>query len=102
MDVLRYSMYLLYLGGDVILATKTALVAYFGQFLLILLKITYKEPRPFWIEENIKAYRCDFDFEGPSDHMFILMFLGTYLNLIYIRKYTQDEKIMLSLFFFIV
>ena len=48
LDVLRYTFYLLYLSGDAILATKTAFVGFFGEFILVLLKIAYKEPRPFW------------------------------------------------------
>lgn len=89
-DSLRYLMFILYLTGDAILATKTALVGFFGEFLLVLLKIAYKEPRPFWVYKDIKTFRCNnsSDFEGPSDHIFILMFMGTYLNLIYLRKYS--------------
>lgn len=40
-DVLRYSVYSLYLSGDAILATKTAIVAFFGEFGLVILKILY-------------------------------------------------------------
>ena len=88
-EVLRYTVYLLFLVGDAILATKTALVAFSGSFIMIMLKIAYKEPRPYWADHQIKCYRCDNDFEGPSDHSFILMFLGTYMNLIYLRKYSR-------------
>jgi hypothetical protein len=48
-DSLRYIMFVLYLSGDAILATKTALVGFIGEFLVVLLKIAYKEARPFWI-----------------------------------------------------
>ena len=34
--------------------------------------------------------------------MFILMFLGTYLNLIYLRKYSQTPREYLSIFLFII
>jgi hypothetical protein len=57
-DVLRYTVYLLYLIGDAILATKTALVAFYGQFFLVFLKINYKEERPYWVNPSIKSYRC--------------------------------------------
>ena len=57
-DILRYAVYILYLVSDSILATKTALVAFYGQFILVLLKITYKEARPFWVSPEIKSYRC--------------------------------------------
>ena len=49
-DTLRYIIYILYLSGDAILATKTALVGFFGHFILVMLKFTYKEPRPYWIK----------------------------------------------------
>jgi hypothetical protein len=48
-DSLRYLMFVLYLSGDAILATKTAIVGFFGEFLVVLMKIAYKEARPFWI-----------------------------------------------------
>jgi hypothetical protein len=35
-------MYIIYLAGDTILATKTALVAFAGQFIVVMLKIAYK------------------------------------------------------------
>jgi hypothetical protein len=57
-DSLRYLIFALYLSGDAILATKTALVGFFGEFLVILMKIAYKEARPFWIDKEIKAFRC--------------------------------------------
>ena len=97
-------MFILYLTGDAILATKTALVGFFGEFLLVMLKIAYKEPRPFWIHKDINTFRCFYssDFEGPSDHMFILMFLGTYINLIYLRKYSRHSQIVLSNSFFVL
>jgi hypothetical protein len=103
-DSLRYLLFLLYLNGDAILATKTALVGFFGEFTLILLKIAYKEPRPFWFNKDIASFRCNEsnDFEGPSDHMFILMFMGTYLNLLYLRKYSAKPRTYLSNFLFTI
>lgn len=86
---MRYVLFALYLSGDAILATKSALVTFFGQFVLIILQITYKEPRPFWTHSSIKAYRCESDFEGPSDHLFLIGFLPTYLNLLYLSKYSR-------------
>lgn len=99
-DSMRYCMYAIYLCGDPILATKTAFVAFIGQFLLVMMKLTYKEPRPYWIITEIMSYRCQNDFEGPSDHIFLIMFVGTYLNLIYLRKYARTPKRSLSAFLF--
>lgn len=36
-DTIRYILYALYLSGDSILATKSALVTFFGEFLLVML-----------------------------------------------------------------
>ncbi len=58
-NVLRYVVYLLYLGGDAILATKTAILAFYGQFILVMLKIAYKEPRPYWVNSQIQGKRCE-------------------------------------------
>lgn len=103
-DSLRYLLFVIYLTGDAILATKTALVGFFGEFILVLLKIAYKEPRPFWVNKDITTFRCYMsnDFEGPSDHMYILMFMSTYLNLLYLRKYSPNPRVYLSNFLFIV
>jgi hypothetical protein len=46
----RYVVYFLYLAGDAILATKVGLVAFFGEFLVVILKMANKEPRPYWQE----------------------------------------------------
>lgn len=32
------------------------------------------------------------DFEGPSDHMFNLVFFPAYLNLMYLEKYARRPK----------
>jgi membrane-associated phospholipid phosphatase len=44
----------------------------------------------------VQAYSCESDFEGPSDHLFLLAFLPTYLNLIYLRKYIRRPAHTLS------
>ena len=79
----------MYFYGDSILATKTALAAFFGEFLMIVAKLAYKEPRPYWTHSDIKSFKCQNDFEGPSDHIFIIVFICTYTNLLYLRKYAR-------------
>ena len=56
----------------------------------------YKEPRPYWTHKDIVSYECANDFEGPSDHFFILVFLFGYINLIYLRKYARKTKKLAS------
>jgi hypothetical protein len=55
---LRYVVYSLYLTGDAILATKSALVAFFGEFILVMVKLAYKEARPYWVYPAVNSYRC--------------------------------------------
>lgn len=87
--MMRYIIYLLYFTGDSILATKTGLVAFSGEFIVVIAKLSYKEPRPYWTDPDIQSYKCKNDFEGPSDHIFIIVFLCTYINLLYLRKYAR-------------
>lgn len=101
-DAVRYVMYALYLCGDTMLANKTAIVSFSGIFALNMVKLSYKEPRPYWYVPTVEAYKCSIDFDGPSENTFILMFLGTYLNLIYLRKYARTPSKLLSLFLFLV
>lgn len=58
--------YLLYLISDSLIAFKSALLTSFGLFFLTVLKLLYKDARPYWIDEKIAATECFFDFSGPS------------------------------------
>jgi hypothetical protein len=98
----RYVVYALYLTCDAILVTKTGAVTFAGLFILSFLKLTYKEGRPYWNHLDIKVYECLNDFEGPSDNMFILTFFYTYINLIFLRKYSRRSHKILSWFLFFI
>eukprot|EP00347_Sterkiella_histriomuscorum_P002567 403367652 len=100
-QALRYTLYFIYFTGDSILATKTAFVAFFGEFIMVAAKIMYKEPRPYWTNDSIQTYKCQNDFEGPSDHIFIIIFVCTYCNLLYLRKYARTSKQTESILFFL-
>ena len=50
----------------------------------------YKDGRPFWIDDEINAYHCAFDFSGPSYHMFIITFMYPYVLIIYLMKYATE------------
>ena len=89
MYVVRYIVYGLYLFGDAILSVKIGVVTFFGMCLVVIVKMLYKEARPYWTNPDILAFRCENDFEGPCDHLFILTFFYTYINLIYLRKYIK-------------
>jgi type III secretory pathway component EscU len=94
-------IYALYLVDDAILATKSGMVTFFGMFLITTLKMAYKEPKPYWVDTEIRTFYCTNDFEGPCDHLFILTFLFTYLNLIYLNKYARLPFYNLSTVLFI-
>ena len=83
------------------LAIKAAFMSFTGLFAVSLIKLIYKEPRPYWVVVDIQAYLCSNDFDGPSESAFVLMFLGTYLNLIYLRKYARTPHLALSWVLFI-
>jgi len=100
--VLRYAIFALYLIGDSILATKTALLTFFGSYIITIIQLFYKDPRPFWEDGNIHGYLCLMNYEGPSDNVFILIFLPAYLNLIYLEKYSRRPKHFLSNFCFVL
>jgi hypothetical protein len=101
-NIVRYVVYFLYLYGDAILATKTAFVTFFGEFFIISLQMAYKEPRPYWSDPNIQSYRCSNDFEGPSDHIFIIVFFMTYTNLLYLKKYSRFAHNTMSFIMFAI
>jgi len=56
--MIRYIIYFLYFTGDSILATKTGLVAFFGEFIVVVAKLGYKEPRPYWTDKDIESFKC--------------------------------------------
>jgi hypothetical protein len=92
----RYVIYSLYLASDAILATKTAMVTFAGLYFMTMVKMFYKEPRPYWKDDNIKAFECMNDYNGPSDNMFVMTFVYSYINLLYLRKYARKQNKILS------
>lgn len=81
----------LFLATDSLIAFKTTLLYSFGLFFLILLKLIYKSPRPFWSDKDIRVYRqtCNFDFSSPSTHMFNMTFFYGYSIFMYFINYTD-------------
>ncbi|CAI2364624.1 unnamed protein product [Moneuplotes crassus] len=78
----------LYLSSDSLLGFKTSMVTFTGVLLIALLKLLYQIPRPFWISTEVQGKACNFDFSGPSDHVFLATFFYSYVVLIY-SKYTD-------------
>jgi len=80
----------LFLSMDSLIAFKAALLCCLGIYVMVLLKLMYESPRPFWMERDIIAYRghCKFDFGSPSQHVFSLVYFYPYLIFMYFQKYT--------------
>jgi hypothetical protein len=88
--------FFLYLVSDSLIAFKSALLTCYGLFILTILKMLYKDARPYWIDGEISATECFFDFSGPSYQMFLLSFFYNYLIIMYCMKYTERPKKVLG------
>jgi len=78
----------------------------FGIFLMVLLKLVYESPRPFWTKADIHTYgdRCDFDFASPNQHMFNTTFFLFYCIFMYFQKYTAivNKPLIYALYTFTI
>lgn len=74
------------------------MVTYIGIFTIILLKLMYKIPWPFWIDSQISGKTCDLDFSGPSDHAFMITFFYSYNIIIFFHWYSEEPKTRLVAF----
>jgi hypothetical protein len=82
-------LFYFYLLTDSLIAFKSALLTCFGLFFITILKLLYKDGRPYWVDGDIQAGLCLFDFSGPSYAMFILCFFYSYLIIMYCCKYVE-------------
>lgn len=82
-------MQFMYLTTDSLLAFKTAIITSMGYYILTVLKLAYKDPRPFWLDQKIHGYRCRFDFGGPSYHLYTLTTFWAYNIIMYRLKYAE-------------
>lgn len=89
----------IYLFADPLLGFKVALVTFMGCFMITILKLFYKIPRPYWIDSGIQGKKCDLDFSGPSDHSFMITFFYTYITIIFFERYIEVPMHRLSIFF---
>lgn len=82
---------ILYYGIDTFLATKIMFMHYIGLFLCYFLQILYKNPRPFWVDQEIVSYSCDGDFLLPNDFFFSYLFFCLYVLYNFRRKKIGDK-----------
>ena len=40
----------------------------FALFVMYVLKMVYRNPRPYWVSNKIEAWHCESDFGNPSGH----------------------------------
>ena len=77
--------------ADPVLGFKSALTLYTGAFLIALIKLFYKVPRPFWITDDVKGHLCLMDFSGPSDNQFFMTFFYSYNIIIFLIIYAEKK-----------
>ena len=90
-----FSGMMLFLISDSLIAFKTSMVYCFGLYMIVILKLFYESPRPFWNSTEIVTFEgyCDFDFASPGNHVFSLCFFWTYTIFMYFQKYIEENKI---------
>ena len=97
----------LYLFADPVLGFKSALTLYVGAFVISILKLIYKVPRPYWIDNRVDGKECLMDFSGPSNIIFFLTYFYSYNIIIFFiiyadKSYFTFAGIMLSMNAFMV
>lgn len=93
-------MMLLYLVTDSLLAFKSAIITCFGYYILTVLKLLYKDGRPFWLSQEVYGYRCRFDFGGPSYHLYTITTFWIYNIIMYQMKFAEKVNAVKVAFFF--
>jgi hypothetical protein len=78
-----FMMIFLYLTTDSLLAFKSALITCMGYYILTVLKLLYKDARPFWLSKEVLGFRCRFDFGAPSYHLYTLVTFWVYNIIMY-------------------
>ena len=95
-------MCMLYLCTDSLIAFKSAILTCFGIYIITFLKLIYKDGRPFWVSFDVEGYLCEFDFAGPSYHLFLVSFFWCYNIIMYLMKYAEKVKTKLVVVLFLL
>lgn len=93
---------MLYLCTDSLIAFKSAILTCFGIYIITFLKLIYKDGRPFWVSFDVEGYLCEFDFAGPSYHLFLVSFFWCYNIIMYLMKYAEKVKTKLVVVLFLL
>lgn len=81
----------LYLVADPVLGFKSAFTLYIASFLISILKLFYKVPRPYWVDEKVHGKECLMDFSGPSDNEFFMTFFYSYNIIMFLVLYSEKS-----------
>ena len=97
---------MLFLISDSLIAFKTSMVYCFGLYMIVILKLFYESPRPFWNSTEIVTFMdfCDFDFACPGNHVFSLCFFWTYTIFMTFQKYSVEINyiLVMGLYFLLI
>eukprot|EP00349_Pseudokeronopsis_sp_Brazil_P000047 CAMPEP_0202956488 /NCGR_PEP_ID=MMETSP1396-20130829/993_1 /ASSEMBLY_ACC=CAM_ASM_000872 /TAXON_ID= /ORGANISM="Pseudokeronopsis sp., Strain Brazil" /LENGTH=477 /DNA_ID=CAMNT_0049673519 /DNA_START=6 /DNA_END=1439 /DNA_ORIENTATION=- len=83
-------MCFLFLCTDSLIAFKSALLTCFGFYFITFLKLVYKDGRPFWLSAEVQGLLCEFDYGGPSYHLYVMCFFWVYNLIMYRMKYAYE------------
>lgn len=86
----------LYLVADPVLGFKSAITLYVGAFIIAIIKLFYKVPRPYWIDGQVRGKMCLMDFSGPSDNQFFMAFFYSYNIIMFFIIYSKVNHRILA------
>jgi len=69
---------LFFFYGDCLIAFKSSVVWLMGYYCILVLKLLYAWPRPFWVDSQVSTSRCDIMFSLPNSQIFNQMFYWNY------------------------
>lgn len=67
-----------YVAVDAFVALKTAFLQLLGCYIYSIISIYYSNPRPFWVNSQIRSYFCEKSFSEPGLFQFSSIFLIIY------------------------
>ena len=88
----------LYLISHPFKIIKVIMVTNMGYYLIVLLRLLYKENRPYWDFNSNNNVLCNYSYASPSLHSFISTFYWTYLIIQFFlgnkENITQKKKFL--------
>jgi membrane-associated phospholipid phosphatase len=62
-----------------------------------LLKLFYHQPRPYWVSDNIRAYKCSKEYGFPSGHSSISMHITVLMILDIFASSAYSNEIFIQI-----